>query len=363
MDEFTAEPGERGALTVSGSSARTDSAETPPARLCLLQARLDVLVDGLPPAMLRPGTRGSRELQTVSPRAPGIPDGHEETGTEPSATKESQAKGTHEALPIGQIITDARTQVRAAIDEAIVEEYAEHLRAGGSLPPVTAFRDEASRTYLADGFHRVRAHERAGRTEIDAEIQSGTQEDALWCALGANRAHGHRLTSADKKHAIELALKAWPDRSQTRIAQQIGCSQQYVGKIRGQVTTSCNLPDRTVGEDGKSYPAGRNTPEPTALEDDREDGDGTRPSEMPASAEPKAPGKGERRGTPSRRAQNRSNRIVSRGGLGCPEPHRATGVDRLPRPRPRRAPGMDPRTRRRSTKTRRAHPAAERRGE
>ena len=32
---------------------------------------------------------------------------------------------------------------------------------------------------------------------------------------------------------------------------------------------------------------------------------------MPASAEPKAPGKGERRGTPSRRAQNRSNRIVS----------------------------------------------------
>ena len=122
-------------------------------------------------------------------------------GTEPSATKEPQAKGTHEALPIGQIITDARTQVRAAIDEAIVEEYAEHLRAGGSLPPVTAFRDEASRTYLADGFHRVRAHERAGRTEIDAEIQSGTQEDALWCALGANRAHGHRLTSADKKHA------------------------------------------------------------------------------------------------------------------------------------------------------------------
>ena len=232
-------------------------------------------------------------------------------GTEASATKEPQAKGTHEALPIGQIITDARTQVRAAIDEAIVEEYAEHLRAGGSLPPVTAFRDEASRTYLADGFHRVRAHERAGRTEIDAEIQSGTQEDALWCALGANRAHGHRLTSADKKHAIELALKAWPDRSQTRIAQQIGCSQQYVGKIRGQVTTSCNLPDRTVGEDGKSYPAGRNTPEPTALEDDREDGDGTRPSEMPASAEPKAPGKGERRGTPSRRAQNRSNRIVS----------------------------------------------------
>ena len=246
------------------------------------------------------------------------------------------AKGTHEVLPIGGLITDAGTQVRAEIDEAIVEEYAEHLAAGGTLPPVTAFRDGGS-TYLADGFHRLRAHERAGRTEIEAQVQTGTREDALWCALGANRAHGHRLTSADKKHAIELALEAWPDRSQRRIAAQIGCSQQYVGKIRAQVTTSCHLPKRTVGSDGKSYPAGGKTLQPEPLEPDAETSEEKEVNGMSASAEPASmyngTGKTEQvtettasaepdsvhNGTeksesgarPSQRAQNRSNRIVS----------------------------------------------------
>ena len=180
-------------------------------------------------------------------------------------------------LPLDEIIADARTQVRAAIDEAVVDEYVEQLDAGVVFPPVTVFRSEAG-TYLADGFHRVAVHRRDGRTEIAADIRTGNQADALWFALGANRAHGHRLTAADKKHAVELALEAWPERSQARIAEQIGCSQQYVSKIR-QVTTSCDLPDRSIGKDGKSYPA-RRTPsrvrrepqEPGAIEDAHRNG-------------------------------------------------------------------------------------------
>ena len=238
----------------------------------------------------------------------------ESQGTQRSGNQEQGARGAHEVLPIGEIITDAGTQVRAEINEAIVEEYAEHLTAGGTLPPITAYRNEGS-TYLADGFHRVRAHERAVRTEIEAEIRTGTREEALWCALGANRAHGQRLTSADKKHAIELALEAWPDRSQRRIAGQIGCSQQYVGKVRAEVTTSCHLPERTVGTDGKSYPAGGNTPAAASREQDDEPENGTEAGETPAPVEvdetKEETGKTERKGSPSQRAQNRSNKIVS----------------------------------------------------
>lgn len=40
------------------------------------------------------------------------------------------------------------------------------------------------------------------------------------------------MTRADKRHAVELALKTWPDRSQTQIARQVGCSQQYVSRVR-----------------------------------------------------------------------------------------------------------------------------------
>ena len=239
---------------------------------------------------------------------------NESHGTRQPGNDEPVARGTHEVLAINEIITDAGTQVRAEINETTVEEYAEHLATGGTFPPITVFRTEES-TYLADGFHRLRAHERAGHTDIDAEIRPGTREDALWYALGANGGHGLRLTRPDKKHGVELALKAWPDRSQTRIAKQIGCSHQYVGKVRAQVATSCNLPERTVGEDGKSYPAARETPkaEPREHEDEAEEHATEREAPAPAeSVETKEEaGKTEPKGTPSQRARSRSNKIVS----------------------------------------------------
>ena len=79
--------------------------------------------------------------------------------------------------------------------------------------------------------------------------------DAIWFALGADRDGILRLSKNDKKHAIELALKTWPERSQHKIADQIGCSQQFVSRVRAQVTTGCHLPDRVTGRDGKSYRA------------------------------------------------------------------------------------------------------------
>ena len=88
--------------------------------------------------------------------------------------------------------------------------------------------------HLADGFHRYAALRKLEREEIDADVHSGTREEALWFALGANSRHGRRMTPADKRHAIEVALETWPDLSQVRLAKQIGCSQQYVGKIRRQ---------------------------------------------------------------------------------------------------------------------------------
>ena len=242
------------------------------------------------------------------------PATNENQGSQQAGRAEARARGTRKVLATSEIITDAGTQVRAEIKDQTVADYAEHLNAGGEFPPITVFEHE-DRIYLADGFHRLRAHEREGRTEIEAEVHAGTREDALWWALGANRAHGERLSSADKKHAIELALEAWPDRSQRRIAAQIGCSQRYVGKVREQVSTSSHLPERTVGTDGKSYPAARKTPEPEPQGDDDEPEDEGEALETPAPAKAEEAteetGKTERKGRPSQRAQNRSNKIVS----------------------------------------------------
>ena len=62
-----------------------------------------------------------------------------------------------------------------------------------------------------------------------------------------------------KKRAIVLALQTWPKMSTTKIAEQVGCSQQRVSQVKSEVTRTSHLPDRVVGKDGKSYPASKRT--------------------------------------------------------------------------------------------------------
>lgn len=184
-----------------------------------------------------------------------------------------------EVLPIDGLVLDEGTQVRSAIDENIVIEYVEALSNGAQFPPVVVFRADGNNV-LSDGFHRIIAYRKAGRAEIEADVYHGTRDDALWFALGANRAHGQRLSRADKQHAIELAYRAWPDLSQHRIAAQVGCTHQYVGKVRAQLATSCQLPERVVGIDGRRRAATRPASPSTASSRS------STPSSTPVSDEP-----------------------------------------------------------------------------
>jgi ParB-like chromosome segregation protein Spo0J len=159
-------------------------------------------------------------------------------------------------IPLAAIVFDAGTQIRAAINEAVVAEYAELMQAGASFPPVILFHD-GNAYYMADGFHRAMAGKRIGLTEIPADVTPGTKADALWFALGANKANGQRLTEADKAHACLVAFSAWPDKSARQVAEQVGCSSTYASRIRDEVQTSLQPVTRVVGADGRSYPASR----------------------------------------------------------------------------------------------------------
>ncbi len=159
-----------------------------------------------------------------------------------------------ETVAIAKLLTDSGTQVRSEISEFIVTEYVEALGEGARFPPVVVFRADGA-DVLADGFHRVRAYQQAGRDEIEADVYEGGPDQALWFALGANRAHGQRLNDGDKRRAIEMAYKAWPDVSQTRIAAHVGCNQGYVGRVRAQLNPRVKLPDTVVGRDGRRRPA------------------------------------------------------------------------------------------------------------
>jgi hypothetical protein len=176
---------------------------------------------------------------------------------------------TIKRLSLIEIRTDAGTQVRESICEETVSQYAERMTEGDEFPAIIVFHD-GTEHYLADGFHRVMAASRVGYREIDATVHKGTFTDAKWFALGANRKNGRRLSSGDLKKAVILALTDFPDKTQQAIADQVGCAQSYVTRIKGELITSdkFDIPDRTVGKDGKSRPTSYKRKLPTTPEEE-----------------------------------------------------------------------------------------------
>lgn len=144
-------------------------------------------------------------------------------------------------LPLDSIVFDAGTQVRASLDQQVVADYAHAMTEGSEFPPIVVFHD-GTRYYLADGFHRFMAAQRLSVGDIAAEVRPGTQHEAVWFALGANRTNGRRLTEADKSHAVVVALQTWPERLHTEIAAQIGCTPSLVSKVSSKFTRQSGGP-------------------------------------------------------------------------------------------------------------------------
>lgn len=147
-------------------------------------------------------------------------------------------------LELNQIRIDGGTQPRVEIDQEVLTEYAEHLRNGGTFPPVIVFYDGAA-YWLADGFHRYHAHRTAGRGSIDADIQTGGLREAILYSVGANTEHGLRRTNEDKRKAVETMLtndivskdeegKPW---NNCEIARQCNVSEFMVRRFRENHTS------------------------------------------------------------------------------------------------------------------------------
>jgi len=162
-------------------------------------------------------------------------------------------------VALADLRTDGGTQVREAMKDATVEEYAAALADGAAFPPVVVFFDGKDH-WLADGFHRVAAHEAAGIVDVLAEVREGTREDALWFALSANKRHGLPMSNADKQRAVKLALASRPHKSDREIAATVGVHHNTVTKARADMGVPTGelrqlAPSKTEGADGKSRPS------------------------------------------------------------------------------------------------------------
>jgi uncharacterized ParB-like nuclease family protein len=190
-------------------------------------------------------------------------------------------------IPIDELRIDGGTQLRAAIDQATVDEYAERI---DELPPSIVFDDGAAK-WLADGFHRLHGHNKAGKKKMLCEVRKGTQRDAILYALGANAAHGLRRSNADKRKAVSAMLAdpewtAWSDR---KIAEQCLVSNHLVAELRGAHLGE--IPDapatRTTERSGKTYQmnTGRiaKSNEKRRKSDNGKAGNGKHPAPAPAA--------------------------------------------------------------------------------
>jgi hypothetical protein len=139
-------------------------------------------------------------------------------------------------LNIKLIRIDGGTQSRAAINQAVVDQYAEAIKDGAEFPAVRVYHD-GNFYYLADGFHRYFAHLKAAKAGIKAEVVNGTLRDAILYSFSANALHGLQRTVDDKRKVVMAMLEdfewsTWTDRE---IARLCHVSHPFVGQLRASM--------------------------------------------------------------------------------------------------------------------------------
>lgn len=175
---------------------------------------------------------------------------------------------------VESIRIDGGTQPRAAINEAVVAEYAEALKDGAKFPPVDVFFD-GTEYWLAEGFHRYHGHRKAKIKDIAATVHNGTRRDAVMFSVGANASHGLRRTNEDKRRAVMTLLEdaEWSNLSDRQIASACQVSHPFVANLRAslQAPATGNVTTYPQGETGnvttRQPPESGNVTTPTSGND------------------------------------------------------------------------------------------------
>ena len=145
----------------------------------------------------------------------------------------------YKCILLDKIIKREDLQPRLALDDETVTAYAKIYTEHGprGMEAIRVHETATPDDYiLTRGFTRCAAAELAGLNEIYAEIlpPATAASDLLLDSLGGNK-HGLRLSSADKRRAVELyhqAIDAEHWGSSRDVGKLIGCSHELVAAYR-----------------------------------------------------------------------------------------------------------------------------------
>lgn len=191
---------------------------------------------------------------------------------------------TTKPVPLDEISIDGGTQARAEIHAATVNEYAEAMTEGETLPPGIVFFDGVT-NHLADGFHRFHANRQIGARTMECEVRTGTLMDARLYAYGANKSHGLRRTAADKRKAVQGMLADFPDMGDRAIAKHVGVSHPFVAAVRSPEVAQRQAAARNASAGKKAAQAPAQAPAPAEAQGGEVESDST-PASAGAAAAP-----------------------------------------------------------------------------
>ena len=135
-------------------------------------------------------------------------------------------------LSIDLLRLDCDTQARVAVNNEVVEDYAERIAdSNGDWPmgSIDVFHD-GCQYYVADGFHRTLAARQVNRESIPCMVHTGTIRDARIYGMTANDKHGLRMSRQDKRLGVEWLLDHC-EMTQPEIALKAGVSVRTVKRI------------------------------------------------------------------------------------------------------------------------------------
>lgn len=161
-------------------------------------------------------------------------------------------------VSVDSVIADSRCQSRTGINLALVQEYAEAIKDGAELPPLSTIRTPDG-NYLYDGFHRLEAYRQTGTKNVVIETDSGDVWDAIERSCRVNAIHGKRRTPEDTRRAVETILKVMQHRgmkwSQMEIAERCAVSNATVSRLMNDpsFTHVKDSAPTTVTRNGSTY--------------------------------------------------------------------------------------------------------------
>lgn len=162
-----------------------------------------------------------------------------------------------ERLTVSSLNLSPDIQPRTSMDMVVIQEYADEMKSGTEFPPIEVVFD-GQNYWVWDGFHRGKAAKLAQVSQIAANVQNGTKQDAQWLALSANRSHGLRRSNEDKRRTVELALEhpKAARLSDREIASHCGVHFTTVNNYRRELKLSIEnlqIENRTVTRNGSTY--------------------------------------------------------------------------------------------------------------